>query len=133
MELVAWLAGMALFLLACVLAGVAFRDRAERLNRRFHVSEQAARWRYLQRKWQAAPMARLATVQHVYTATPRGSRARIVWTGTHATQDVEIEREQVALGDYLLLAGFEPPGVIGPRNLLARAGNDAPRCAERRR
>ncbi|GLY67058.1 hypothetical protein [Amycolatopsis taiwanensis] len=67
--------------------------------------------------------------QHVYPAAPRGSRARIVWTGTQMAQDVEIEREQVTLGDYLLLAGFESPGGDRAAGLARSRGK---RCSSNR-
>ncbi|MBB4686188.1 hypothetical protein [Amycolatopsis jiangsuensis] len=131
MEVVLWLTGMAVLgALAAVLVWV-FRDRAGRLDRRFDAADQAARWRFLQQRWQAEPMARLATVQQVHAFTPRGgAQVRIVWTDSHTVQDVEIEQGQVARGDFLLVRGVGPYGVITPGDLLAHAAADAPGRAQ---
>jgi hypothetical protein len=54
---------MSVLALVAVLLVFVFQDRAARLDRRFHVSEQAARWRHLRHRWQAESRARLATVR----------------------------------------------------------------------
>ncbi|MFF0146875.1 hypothetical protein ATK36_2450 [Amycolatopsis sulphurea] len=134
MEAVFWLLGMAVL---AVLTGVAirsFQGRVDRLDRRFRASEQADRWRFLQGRWQQVPKARLATVSQVHELTRTGGcLIRIEWTDRHEVQDVEIVHDQVEPGDFLLLRGIRPGGVVTREELLARAGADAPDEAEHRR
>ncbi|MFD2466571.1 hypothetical protein ACFSVL_04155 [Amycolatopsis silviterrae] len=132
--------GMVWWLVVAVVAAAVagtlwvLRDRAGGLDQRLRAAEQASRWRFLQQRWDAEPMARLATVQQVHALTQNGGcRVRIVWTDSYHAEDVEIEHDQADAGDYLLLRGVGPLGSITRQELLAHAGADAPDWAWRGR
>ncbi|MGW7534574.1 hypothetical protein [Amycolatopsis sp. NPDC054798] len=132
--------GMVWWLVVAVVAAAVagtlwvLRDRAGGLDQRLRAAEQASRWRFLQQRWEAEPMARLATVQQVHALTQNGGcQVRIVWTDSYHAEDVEIEHDQADPGDYLLLRGVGPLGSITREELLAHAGADAPDWAQRRR
>lgn len=130
--MVLWLLGMVVVVAALAGAIWVIGQHADDRSRRYDAAVHAAEWRRLQECWQAEPRARLATVQQVYaSARGRGSRVRLGWTDNHQLQDVEIARERVRPGDFLLVRAVSPLGVIGREDLLARSAADGPANAQR--
>jgi hypothetical protein len=130
MEFVIWLVGMALLGLAAAGAAWAFRGRGRSIDRRSYGSEQAARWRDLQQRSQRTPGSRVAVVREVHGATQAGLQVVVVWTDSQAVQQLWIEQEPVAQGDYLLLMPTSN-GVVPRTHLLVRAAHDAPDWSDR--